>query len=180
MKTTAAQQVSSSRLPGDCRGSHLRAELVAKSTGSGARRVCAADAGRIGWRADAGSGGGMALMMLGAAVALMMILGLVVDGGAKARALDRAGAIAAEAARAAAGTYRPGNTAIDPTMADRAAQDFLAASGATGTITVAGHTVTATATLHQAAVFLPLMGIDEFTVTATGDAHVIYQPGGAP
>ena len=57
---------------------------------------------QIDWHGEEGSGGGMSLLMLGAAVALMMILGLIVDGGAKARALDHAGAIAAETARAAA------------------------------------------------------------------------------
>ena len=110
---------------------------------------------QIDWHGEEGSGGGMSLLMLGAAVALMMILGLIVDGGAKARALDHAGAIAA-------------------------ARDYLAAAGATGSIAVAGMTVTATATLTARTVFLPLVGIDEFTVTGDGQAQVAYDPGGAP
>jgi hypothetical protein len=122
----------------------------------------------------------MSLMMLISAVALTMILGLIVDGGAKARALDHAGAIASEAARAAAATYRPGDIAIDPAAADRAAQDYLAAAGATGTVTVTGLDVTATATLRQATVFLPLVDIDAFTVTGSGQAQVVYQQGGTP
>ena len=135
---------------------------------------------QIDWHGEEGSGGGMSLLMLGAAVALMMILGLIVDGGAKARALDHAGAIAAETARAAAATYRPGDAAIDPIVADVAARDYLAAAGATGSIAVAGMTVTATATLTARTVFLPLVGIDEFTVTGDGQAQVAYDPGGAP
>jgi len=134
---------------------------------------------RIDWRSDAGSGG-MSLMMLIAAVALIMILGLVVDGGAKARALDHAGAIASEAARAAAATYRPGDVAIDPEAANFAAQDYLTAAGATGTVTVTGLDVAATVTLHQDTVFLPLVGIDAFTVTGAGQAQVVYQQGGTP
>jgi hypothetical protein len=134
---------------------------------------------RIDWRSDTGSGG-MSLMMLVCAVALLMILGLVVDGGAKARALDHAGAIASEAARAAAATYRPGDVAIDPAAADQAAQDYLTAAGATGSVTVTGLDVSATATLKQATVFLPLVGIDAFTVTGAGQAQVVYQQGGTP
>lgn len=134
---------------------------------------------RIDWRSDTGSGG-MSLMMLVCSVALMMILGLVVDGGAKARALDHAGAIASEAARAAAATYRPGDVAIDPAVADQAAQDYLTAAGATGSVTVTGLDVSATATLKQDTVFLPLVGIDAFTVTGAGQAQVVYQQGGTP
>lgn len=134
---------------------------------------------RIDWRSDTGSGG-MSLMMLIAAVAVLMILGLIVDGGAKARALDHAGAIASEAARAAAATYRPGDVAIDPAVADQAAQDYLTAAGATGSVTVTGLDVSATATLKQATVFLPLVGIDAFTVTGAGRAQVVYQQGGTP
>jgi D-arabinose 1-dehydrogenase-like Zn-dependent alcohol dehydrogenase len=134
---------------------------------------------RIDWRSDTGSGG-MSLMMLVCSVALLMILGLVVDGGAKARALDHAGAIASDAARAAAATYRPGDVAIDPAVADQAAQDYLTAAGATGSVTVTGLDVSATATLKQATVFLPLVGIDAFTVTGAGQAQVVYQQGGTP
>lgn len=129
---------------------------------------------------DNGSGGGMSLMMLGAAIAMLMILGLVVDGGAKARALDHAGAIAAETARAAADTYRPGDPGINPAIAKHAAQDYLAAAGASGSITVTGMSVTATVTLGQDTVFLALVGIDHITVTAHGDAHIVYDPAGTP
>jgi hypothetical protein len=122
----------------------------------------------------------MSLLLLGAAVALIMILGLVVDGGAKARALDHAGAIAAETARTAAATYRPGDAAINPAAADAAARDYLAAAGATGRVTVAGMTVTATATLTTRTVFLPLIGINEITVTGDGEAQAAYDPGGTP
>lgn len=131
------------------------------------------------WSDDTGSGG-MALMLLVTSVALLMVLGLIIDGGGKARALDRADAIAAETARVAAGTYRPGDPAIDPGAANAAAADYLAAAGATGHIAIAGLTVTATAALHQQTVFLPLIGIDEFTVTGSGNAEVVYQQGGTP
>ncbi len=129
---------------------------------------------------DAGSGGGMSLMLFTCAVALVLVLGLVVDGGGKARAIDHAGAIASEAARAAAGTITPGTGAIDPTTADRAARDYLAAAGATGTVNITGTTVTVTATLHTTTVFLSLIGIDSFTVTGVGRAETVYTAGSPP
>lgn len=167
MTHAATQQQPTSTMPTINRRRRSRGQLAARFR-------------RIDWRGEEGSGGGMSLLMLGAAVALMMILGLIVDGGAKARALDHAGAIAAETARAAAATYRPGDAAIDPITAGAAARDYLAAAGATGSITVAGMTVTATATLTARTVFLPLVGIDEFTVTGDGQTQVAYDPGGAP
>ena len=129
---------------------------------------------------EAGSGGGMSLILLTCAVALILVLGLVVDGGAKARAIDHAGAIASEAARAAAGTITPGAAAIDPVAAQRAARDYLAAAGASGTVNITGATVTVTATLHTKAVFLSLIGIDGFTVTGVGRAETVYSPGSTP
>lgn len=129
---------------------------------------------------ECGSGGGMSLMLLGVAVALVLTMGLVVDGGAKARALDHVGAIASEAARAVAATYRPGDVAIDPAAADAAAHDYLDAAGADGTITVTGLAVTVTARISQPTVFLSLIDIDQFSVAGTGDAHVVYDPGDTP
>jgi hypothetical protein len=188
MKSAGAQHVSPRRTPQGHRVRHVaamecgrpeprkpapRPDRQAPPSGHVDRDV------RVNRRSDTGSGG-MSLMLLVASVALLMILGLIVDGGAKARALDHAGAIASEAARAAAATYRPGDAAINPADADRAAQDYLTAAGATGTITVAGLDVEATATLQQPTVFLPLVGIDAFTVTGSGQAQVVYQQGGTP
>ena len=56
---------------------------------------------------ESGEGGGISFLMLGAAVALLMVLGLVLDGSAKAHALDRANQLAYEAARAGLQTVNP-------------------------------------------------------------------------
>lgn len=126
--------------------------------------------------------GSVTLFALVAGMGLLLVAGLVVDGGAKIRGLQRADRIAAEAARTA-GQVIDSPAAIDgqpPTLdaaaAAAAAQRYLAGRGVTGTVTrTGGRALAVTVTVHEPTVFLGLIGIRDFTVT--GSAEVLLVPG---
>jgi hypothetical protein len=110
---------------------------------------------------------------------LFLIVGLAVDGGAKVAALQRADAVAEEAARAGgqaldiAGALN-GNVRVDPASAVTAAQNYLSRSGVEGSVDVLdGETLRVTTTLTEPTVFLGLVGIDTFTVHGTGTAALV-------
>lgn len=111
------------------------------------------------------------------AVAIVMFAGLVVDGGLTLAAKVRAIGEAQEAARAGAqaldlAVYRDSGTVrLVPGQARALAQTYLASTGDTGTVDVAGDTVTVTVTAHQHTQLLGLLGVDALTVTGTGSAH---------
>ena len=121
-----------------------------------------------------GSGGGMSLVLLLCAVALLVVLGLVVDGGTKAQALDRANRIAMEAAAAGAQAVTTGGGDVDAAAADAAVQDYLAAEGVTGQAQIQANRVDVAVTLTTPTKMLSMVGIDEITVTGDGYANVIY------
>ena len=121
-----------------------------------------------------GSGGGMSLVLLLCAVALLVVLGLVVDGGTKAQALDRANRIAMEAAAAGAQAVTTGGGDVNAAAADAAVQDYLAAEGVTGEAQVQANRVDVAVTLTTPTKMLSMVGIDEITVTGDGYANVIY------
>jgi hypothetical protein len=121
-----------------------------------------------------GSGGGMSLVLLLCAVALLVVLGLVVDGGAKAQALDRANRIAMEAAGAGAQAITAGGGEVNAAAADAAVQNYLAAEGVSGTTHVQGNRVDVTVSLSEPTKMLSMVGIDEITVTGDGYATAIY------
>jgi Flp pilus assembly protein TadG len=110
---------------------------------------------------------------------LLLIVGLAVDGGAKVAALQRADAVAEEAARAGGqaldvAAALNGDVRIEPEAAVDAARDYLARSGVQGTVDVIdGHTLRVSTTLTQPTAFLGLMGIDTFTVHGTGTAGLV-------
>jgi hypothetical protein len=108
--------------------------------------------------------------------ALILFVGLAYDGG---RALDgrvRALNEAQEASRAGAqalnvAALRSGAAAVlDPAAAVDAAKAYLAATGDTGTVDVAGTTVTVAVTHVQATTFLGMVGVGAFTAHATASA----------
>lgn len=123
--------------------------------------------------------GRIALLVIVLTVAVLAMIGLSVDGGGKIRALERADNLASEAARAAGqAIYAPqaiegGDKVVDPAAAMAAAQNYLAAAGVTGTVTVAADRkhVTVTVTIVYNTVFLGLIGID--TLTATRHATAV-------
>ena len=121
-----------------------------------------------------GSGGGMSLVLLLCAVALLVVLGLVVDGGTKAQALDRANRIAMEAAAAGAQAVTTGGGDVNAAAADAAVQDYLAAEGVTGEAQVQANRVDVAVSLTTPTKMLSMVGIDEITVTGDGYANVIY------
>jgi Flp pilus assembly protein TadG len=121
-----------------------------------------------------GSGGGMSLVLLLCAVALLVVLGLVVDGGTKAQALDRANRIAMEAAAAGAQAVTTGGGDVNAAAADAAVQDYLAAEGVTGDAQIQANRVDVAVTLTTPTKMLSMVGIDEITVTGDGYANVIY------
>lgn len=112
---------------------------------------------------------------------LLLLIGLVADGGAKLRATQQAAATAAEAARAggqaldtaAAANGETGH--VDRALAIQAAQDYLTAAGATGTVTVSDDRTRLTVTVTRSAptAFLSLIGINTLTVTAHAQAVLV-------
>lgn len=114
--------------------------------------------------------------------ALLVLAGLVFDGG---RAMDgRVTALdeAQEAARAGAQqidlpTFRATGTAIlNDNAAITAAENYIAATGDTGTATVAGDTVTVTVTHIEPTQILSMIGIGSLTENATATATAEQGP----
>src|SRR5487761_1392567 len=110
------------------------------------------------------------------AVALLLLAGLTIDGGraisARLRALDEA----QQAARSGAemldvqALRSSGTTTLDPSAAQQAAQSYLAATGDSGQVTVAGGTVDVTVTVSVPTQILGLVGVHDLTVTESGSA----------
>ena len=123
---------------------------------------------------ESGEGGGIAFLMLGTAVALLMVLGLVLDGSAKAHALDRANQLAYEAARAGLQTVNPSASRVDATAVDTAVENYPAAHGVSGTAAIADQQVIVEVTITEPTKMLSMVGINSMTVTGHGTANLIY------
>lgn len=127
---------------------------------------------------DESDEGSVTLFIVVAVVGLLVLIGLVVDGGTKVRALQRADRLAAEAGRAggqaidvpAAITGAP--PTLDAKAAVRAAQEYLRANGVTGTVSIGngGRSLTVDVTTTANTVFLGLVGVN--TITVHGSAKV--------
>jgi Flp pilus assembly protein TadG len=115
-------------------------------------------------------------------VALLALAGLVIDGGASLAARGRAHDLAAQAARAGADALSPqslrgpspADLVIDPAAAQTAAQRYLSAGQATGTVTASGQDVTVTAHVTRRAVILSAFGIHDVSGTATATATILH------
>lgn len=120
----------------------------------------------------------MSLLLVVAVLALLIAVGLVVDGGQKLRATQRADDAAAEAARAAALTVQPSATVrgrtpqVDSAAAVRAAQNYLAAAGVTGSAQVTARRVTVTTAVSFLPAVLSLIGLGRQTVTGQATARL--------
>ncbi|HEU0089845.1 MAG TPA: hypothetical protein VFQ77_19720 [Pseudonocardiaceae bacterium] len=107
----------------------------------------------------------------------LFFAGLVLDGGLALAAKTRAIGQAQEAARAGAqeldlAAYRAtGVFRLDPAQARVAAQRYLTALDAAGTVSITGNTVEVTVTTTQPTQLLGLVGIDEIRVTGRGQAE---------
>jgi Flp pilus assembly protein TadG len=123
--------------------------------------------------------GSISLFMVVIAVTLLAAVGLVVDGGIKVRALQRADETAREAARAGSqmldvpAAVRGDAVAIDPAGAARAARAYLAAAGVDGTVRVSGNVVTVATRVDFTPVFLTIAGVGASTVTGTASARPV-------
>lgn len=116
-------------------------------------------------------GQALSALVVGVVVTLLLVAGLVVDGGAKASAVRRAQAAAAQAARAAVdagAASRSAGAALDVQAVRSAGQAVLAERGVTGEVDVAGGVVTVRSTDSERTTFLSLLGIAE--VAGTGEA----------
>ena len=127
--------------------------------------------------------GSVTVWAVSATVACVLILGLVLDGGSMLRARSDAFGLASAAARAGAQQLDPaaavaGTAELDPAAAERAAVDYLAARGASGTATVTGATITVTVTSSAHLQLLSLAGADTatFNATVTVDAVKVGAP----
>lgn len=131
--------------------------------------------GRIGgwWAADEGRVTAFVVTLM---TAVLVLAGLALDGGLALAAKIEANGRAESAARAGAqaidlDTYRvEGRLALDPDRAVAAAHDYLAAAGASGTVTVTGDAVSVTVTTTHRTQLLGLAGITTLTVHGTGRA----------
>ena len=127
----------------------------------------------------AGDDGSVTLFMVTATLALMLAVGLVVDGGHKIQALQRADAAAEEAARAAGQVIQPALSVrgkaprADTARAATAARAYLQAAGVAGTVDVRGDVIDVTTTTTQPTVFLAAIGIGTVAATGTAQARLV-------
>jgi hypothetical protein len=128
----------------------------------------------IWWRADQGRVSAFVVVLT---LGILALAGLTLDGGLALAAKVEANGQAEAAARAGAqaidlGLYRTSNQLqLVPAQAVANAQSYLAAVGASGTVTVSGDTVTVTVTAAQNTQLLGMVGISSLTVHGTGSAH---------
>ena len=117
---------------------------------------------------------------------MMILVGLAVDLSGQVHAKQRAHNIAAEAARTggeqvqAAPAIQGQYVAIEAVAARNAAEDYLAAAGVTGTVTViGGDTITVAVTDTYTPKFLSVIGIGDLTVTSQASARLVRSIGGS-
>jgi hypothetical protein len=138
-------------------------------------------AGLAGMTAEAGDRGSLTLLLAVLFVALLALAGLVVDGGAKLDANQKAIAVAQEAARAGAGmvntpaVYAGRPITVSPGQALLAARRYLVGAGYPGSQVrlVGTNAIQVTVTIHQPTVMLSLIGLNAFTVRGTATASLV-------
>lgn len=122
--------------------------------------------------------GSMSLFLVIATFALIVITGLVVDGGAKATALDRATRIASEAARSGLQVASIDSGDNRDTAVRREVDRYLRSAAATSwTTDVGDNTVVVQVTITGSTKMLSIVGVDQWSVTGTGSADSIYTAG---
>lgn len=122
--------------------------------------------------------GSATVWMIGVTVSAFLLVGLVLDGGTMLRSRSDAFAVAGAAARVGAQQLDSdaaveGLTVLDPIAAEREVQDYLAASGVTGTARVVDDTVTVTVTTEAQLQMLRLVGGDTVTFDATATVEAV-------
>lgn len=133
---------------------------------------------------DAGS---VTLFLVITVVGLLTMVGLVVDGAAKIRGVQRADALADEAGRAGGqaidvpASIMGEPPAVDARAAVAAAQAYLARNGVDGRVTVGagGRSLDVEVTSTTPTVFLGLIGIDSMTVQGHASVTLVRGVTGA-
>jgi hypothetical protein len=111
--------------------------------------------------------------------ALMLVAGLVIDGGlglaGEVRATDEAQSAARAGAQAIdlAAYRQSGSVTLDPTAASQAAESYLAATGDSGQVAVAGDVITVTVRVVQPTQILGIVGLHTLTVSGTASATAV-------
>lgn len=129
--------------------------------------------------------GSITLWMVTSSFVMMMLVGLAVDLGGQVHAQQRARNVAAQAARvggqevqappAVQGQY----VVISASAARAASEQYLTASGVSGTVTVSGgNTITVNVTDSYQPRFLNFIGITQLEVTGTATARIVRTLGG--
>lgn len=110
-------------------------------------------------------------------MAMFLVVGLVVDGGGKIRALQKAESVAEGAARAGGQAIQTGTavqgdgTILDAAAARQAAQQYLSAAGVDGSVQIVNGTrLVVRTTTHYKPVFLGMAGVG--SMTTEGEAEV--------
>ncbi|MGO2045774.1 MAG: pilus assembly protein TadG-related protein [Brachybacterium tyrofermentans] len=125
---------------------------------------------------ERGEAAPMVLVLVGA---LVLVVGLVVDGGAKMTAASEASATAQQAARAGAQPLASlpsegGTATLNSNSAAAAAQSYLGQAGANGTVSVVSPTtIEVTVTSSADTVFLGAIGINTVSATRTASVDLI-------
>ena len=140
---------------------------------------------RLRWSAGADDGAVTVFVAI-AAVGLMALAGLVVDGGAKVRAVQRADRVAAEAARAAgqavdvAAVLAGREVRVARGAAVHAAEAYLRSAGVEGTARVVhgGAGIEVETTTSAPTVFLGLIGVPRFTVSGGAEVALVHSTRG--
>lgn len=137
--------------------------MTARDRGSSRRRM--------------GERGSTSLFFAGVAMALFMVVGLVVDGGGMIKATQEADQIAQQAARQAgqavsADSIVQGDrkVTLDPAAAKAAGSKYIAAAGATGSVTISGDKIRVQTNYPYRPLFLSIVGIG--SLTAEGSAEI--------
>ena len=129
--------------------------------------------------------GSISIWVVAATIVMMTLVGLAVDLGGQVHAQQRAHDVAAQAARAggqqveAAPAVEGRYVALDTAAAQRAAEQYLAAAGVEGTVTITGGTtlVVRVTDIYEPT-FLSMVGIGDLTVTGDASARLIRTTGG--
>lgn len=128
-------------------------------------------------RHDPERGSGFSVLATGLLLGSLLMMGLVIDGGAKASAINRADGIAQEAARAGvqAASFTGGTTTLDVNRAVGAAQAYLVDAGVVGTVTPAGaDSITVAVTMTEPTKVLALIGINDLAVSGSATGLIVY------
>jgi Flp pilus assembly protein TadG len=123
--------------------------------------------------------GSLTLMLAALMLALLALAGLVIDGGRKLDATQKAYAIAQEAARAGAGqvntsaAYGSGTFKVDIPQALAAARSYIASTPYSGSVTVSGNSIKVIVHVTERTEVLSLIGIPRFTSSGSAVASLV-------